>query len=59
MSYTPSHLIRIGMLAVIRDVQDYIESHSAVASDGLNLDDMRAYLLAQLILAGGYDDGEG
>lgn len=72
-------LVRIGMLAVIRDVQEYVEQHTtstgAISTHThipgmqcrcinghrrrLDVDALNAYLLGQLILAGGYDDGEG
>lgn len=50
---TAENLIRIGMFAVIRDVQQYIEGCTVI-----NADELRAYLLGQLIIAGGHN-GQG
>lgn len=47
---TPEDFARIGMLAAIRDMQDYVEQ------DDHDRDGLRAFLMGQLIVAGGYDD---
>lgn len=55
-------LVRVGMLAVIRDLQDFVRAHTWHGDTNeqkvIDADDLNAYLMAQLILAGGYDDGQ-
>ncbi len=59
MSEADRHLIQIGMRAVVRDLMDWIPDHEH-PPDGLPtvvyVPELRAYLLAQLITAGAYDD---
>ncbi len=50
---TAEHFVRVGMVAVIRDVQDYIDSHTCFGA-GVDAGHLRAYLLGQLIVADGY-----
>ncbi len=47
--------MQIGMRAVIRDVQDYVDDNAPLGED-IDSPRLRAYLLACLITAGGYDD---
>jgi hypothetical protein len=55
------HLVQIGMRSVIRDIQEYIDDppFGIWQENGikvLDADDLRAYLLACMITAGGYDE---
>lgn len=50
--HVAERLIQVGMRAVIRDIQDYL------TEGALEADKLRAYLLAMLITAGAYDDGD-
>jgi hypothetical protein len=46
-------LVGIGMRAVIRDLQDYVYEHDMTGT--INSSELRAYLLAQLIISGAVD----
>jgi hypothetical protein len=47
--------VQIGMRAVIADVQEWLVCRGRT----VQADDLRAYLLALLVTAGAYDDGQG
>jgi hypothetical protein len=52
---TMENLVRIGMLAVIRDVQEYLEDRAPFQVGGTSViptNDLHAYLLACLVTAG-------
>lgn len=46
-------LVQVGMRAVLRDIQDYVYDHDMTGT--INSSELRAYLLAQLIIAGTFD----
>jgi hypothetical protein len=47
------HLIQVGMRAVIRDIQEFIDGHRR--GDTLEVAKLESYLLACLITAGGFE----
>lgn len=51
--YMAQHLVQVGMRAVIRDLQEYV--HERDMTGTINSHELRAYLLAQLIVAGAVD----
>ncbi len=59
---TPLNLVRIGMLAVIRDLQEFVHLNAWRGDTNeeavVDADDLNAYLMGQLILAGGYESEE-
>lgn len=55
VDHDPQHLIEIGMRAVIRDVQEWIDYNSDRAGR-IDSKGLRAYLLAALITAGASED---
>jgi hypothetical protein len=52
---TAETFVRVGMLAVIRDIQDWTEGHADHPRDCVDLNQLRGYLLACVITAGGYE----
>lgn len=61
MTRTAEQLVQLGMRAVIRDVQDYLDGHALTfPSHGdrtvTDVGVLKAYLLALLITAGAYED---
>jgi hypothetical protein len=56
MSENAVELVQVGMRAAIRDVQEWVDANTPPAKFNLSERDLRAYLLAMLITAGGYDD---
>lgn len=53
--YDPAHLVELGMRAVVRDVQEWIDRNTGDA-ESIDSKQLRAYLLAALITAGGSED---
>lgn len=49
------HLVQIGMRAVIRDIQQWVDERPG-ATETVNVNDLRAYLMACLITSGAYDN---
>lgn len=55
----PQAWMRVGMLAAVRDIQDFVEGNTRPISGTLKTNDLRAYLYALLITAGGFEDDDG